>query len=298
MGSITKEEFLYVINELYDIYKSCSLCPRACGVNRLKGEIGECKVGKDPVVASYFPHFGEERVLVGKRGSGTIFFSGCNLHCVFCQNYDISQYITGTIMPPKELAKIMLHLQYKGTHNINLVSPTHFLPPIIEAIYIAKQEGLKIPIVYNTGGYDSPKVIKLLEGIVDIYLPDAKYGNSTSGEKYSDVKNYTKINQIILKEMYRQVGNLEIEKINGFYKIAKKGLIIRHLVLPKNSADSKKVLDFIRYELSDEVAVNIMEQYTPEYIADTFPELHRRLLRTEYYEVVEYAKRIGLKNLL
>lgn len=276
-----------------NLLKKCFLCPNRCGVNRLKDEKGICMTGRCALVASYNPHFGEEAPLVGKYGSGTIFFSNCNLKCVFCQNYDISQMGYGKQIKPEELARIMLNLQNMGCHNINFVSPTHIVPQILEALSIAIENGLNLPLVYNSNGYDEIDTLKLLDGIIDIYMPDFKYGDDEKAEKYSGIKNYFKIASLAIKEMQKQVGDLIIE--NG---IAKKGLIIRHLVLPENIAGSEKVLKFIAENISKNVYLNIMFQYRPEYKAYKFKELKRGINMDEYEKVIDFAKKCGLKRVI
>ncbi len=273
------------------LLEHCTICPRKCGVNRLKGELGYCQTGKEAIVSSYGPHFGEEPELVGTNGSGTIFFSFCNLNCIFCQNYDISQLGYGRNVTINELAEIMLKLQKMGCHNINLVSPTHIVPQFLQALSTGRDKGLHLPIVYNSGGYDEIETLKLLEGVIDIYMPDAKYGSNEIGEKYSNVISYWEINKLALKEMHRQVGDLIVDK-NG---IAQRGLLVRHLVLPNRIANSFEVLKFIAEEISINTYVNIMEQYRPCYKANQYPELARRINEKEYQEVVEYAKKLGLR---
>ncbi len=280
--------FREVVDALFERLKKCDLCPRRCGVNRLKGELGVCGVGSRPFISSAHLHFGEERVISGRRGSGTIFFSGCNLKCVFCQNFEISQMMFGREVEYDELAEAMLYLQIKLAHNINLVSPTHQLPQIWKALDIARDNGLRIPVVYNSGGYDSVEVLKLLDGTVEIYMPDFKYGSNESGLKYSKVPDYTTQAVKSLKEMYRQVGGLKI--VNG---IAVKGLLIRHLVLPDNSARTDLVLRYIADEMPD-AGVNIMAQYYPTYKAYNYPELSRKLSPTEYLKWIEEADKLGL----
>lgn len=267
----------------------CTICPRVCGANRLEGEIGECQVGRYAIVASYGPHYGEEPPLVGRYGSGTVFFSGCSLRCVFCQNYEISQFVAGTAVSPETLARIFLRIQDYGCHNLNLVTPTHNVPQILEALAIAVEEGLEIPIVYNTSGYDSVATLRLLEGIVDIYMPDIKYWDNTKAERYSGVRRYREVVQAALKEMHRQVGDLVIES-----GLARRGLLIRHLVLPHRLADSFEVMRFIAEELSRDSWVNIMDQYYPTHRAFQYPELSRRITSEEYEEVVAYARKLGL----
>jgi putative pyruvate formate lyase activating enzyme len=274
------------------LLEKCNLCPRKCGVNRIKGELGHCHTGQEAIVSSYGPHFGEEKELVGIYGSGTIFFSYCNLHCVFCQNYDISQRGEGYKVSAEQLAKIMLDLQKQECHNINLVSPTHIVPQFLQALAIAQDKGLNLPIVYNSGGYDSAHTLKLLEGVINIYMPDAKYGSNQAGEKYSNAKDYWDVNKLALKEMHRQVGDLIINNEG----IAERGLLIRHLVLPNQLAHSNNVLKFIANEISKNTYVNIMDQYRPCHNADKYPELARRISQNEYDEVVDFAHKLGLRR--
>ncbi|MGB9721100.1 MAG: radical SAM protein [bacterium] len=271
-----------LIDRLYKLLGSCRLCPRQCKVNRLQGEHGNCKAGLKPKVSSYHQHFGEEYCLVGSSGSGTIFFTHCNLHCVYCQNYDISQLGLGREVSVEGLAQMMIELQKLGCHNINLVTPTPWVPQIVEALFVAQADGLHLPVVYNCGGYESVEILNMLEGIIDIYMPDIKYGDNSKAEKYSKVSDYWDIVRKAIKEMYRQVGDLIIE--NG---IAKKGLLIRHLVLPNNLADSNKCLEFIANEISRNSFVNIMDQYHPVYKANEYLELNRRITPKEYRQVVE-----------
>lgn len=273
------------------LLEKCSLCPRNCNINRLKNELGFCKIGRNPKISAYNLHFGEEPPISGTNGSGTIFFTGCNLRCVFCQNYPISQLFNGNEITVEKLAEIMMTLQNQNANNINLVTPTNVVPQIIEAVLLAKNKGLKIPIVYNSGGYEKVKTLKLLEGIIDIYMPDAKYSDDRTAEKYSQVKNYSKINKAALKEMYKQVGTLQIK--NG---IATKGLLIRHLVLPENIAGSQKVFEFIAKEISPKTYMSIMAQYHPANKADEFPELQRKITDKEYQQVLNWADELGLIN--
>jgi len=276
---------------LRELASPCRLCPRECHVRRTEGERGSCQAGLRPWVSSFGPHFGEERVLVGRGGSGTIFFTSCNLHCVFCQNYEISQLREGREIPVEELAAWMLHLQEIGCHNINFVTPTHQAPQIVEALALAREEGLKLPIVWNCGGYESVKALRLLDGIVDIYMPDFKYGDSQVAARFSEAPGYFEVARAALKEMHRQVGDLEIR--DG---IAQRGLLIRHLVLPEGLAGTEKVLRFIAEELSRETFVNIMAQYYPTYKAWQYPELARRITPEEYREALEIARRLGLSR--
>lgn len=270
----------------------CEICPRRCKVNRLKDEKGFCKTGLKPKVCSFLPHHGEEPAISGERGSGTIFFSNCNMGCVYCQNYEFSQLGQGREVEAEELADFMLQLQKMGCHNINLVTPTHVMPQILKALDMAIAAGLKIPIVYNTGGYELAEVIKLLEGIVDIYLPDMRYADSDMAIKYSSAPDYPKYNQDALKEMHRQVGIAEIDN----HGIIKRGVIIRHLVLPDKIAGTDKIMRFIAQELSPDSYISLMSQYRPCYQANKFKEISRRLRAEEYEEAKEAMQKYGLSN--
>ncbi len=282
-------EFKEKVEKAKEILLECTVCPRDCKVNRLDNKTGFCKTGKNVYVASFFPHHGEEFPIRGRYGSGTIFFSYCNLGCVYCQNYDISQLGEGKKISPEELAAIMLYLQEEGCHNINWVTPSHIVPQLIEATYIAAQKGLKIPIVYNTSSYDSMESLKLLDGIVDIYLADLKYLNKEYGRKYSKVKNYPQVAKEAIKEMHRQVGDLKTDE-NG---IAYRGLLVRHLVLPNDISTTKKVIDFLK-SVSPNMHVNIMAQYHPYYKAYDYPELSRKITTKEYFQALDYAEEAGL----
>lgn len=271
------------------ILTKCIICPHKCRINRKKGEKGFCNAGYEPVVSSAMPHHGEEPPISGSNGSGTIFFTYCNMKCTYCQNYQISQEHEGSKASISSLADTMLKLQKVGCHNINFVSPTIWIPQIVKALSIARKKGLSIPTVFNTGGYDNPKIIKTLDGAVDIYMPDARYSSDNMAEKYSTVKNYVKYNRLSLIEMYRQVGGLKLDK-NG---VAKKGLLIRLLVMPNNIGGIKQTLDFIKNELSTDVYLSIMAQYHPTYKARNYPELSRRITVREYLEIVKYAEKKG-----
>lgn len=273
---------------MYAILKDCTLCPRRCRVNRTTGEKGYCNSGMELQVSGIHPHYGEEEPLVGLYGSGTIFLTNCNLRCIYCQNYDISFSGYGKAMTPEKLAEGMVDLQKQGCHNLNLVTPTHFTPQLVETIRIAAEKGLIIPIVYNCGGYEAVETIRLLEGIIDIYMPDIKYGNNANAKKYSNALDYFDVCRRAVKEMHRQVGDLRIE--NG---IAVRGLIIRHLILPSNIAGSEEVLKFIA-ELSRDSYVNLMPQYRPMYHAMEYPELRRSLKPEEYFSVKKIAAGLGL----
>jgi len=277
------------IEKLYEILENCTLCPRNCKVNRFVSKNGACRTGIRPIVSSFGPHFGEESFLVGNNGSGTIFFSNCNLNCVFCQNWEISQMGVGEEIDVEELSKIMLKLQKMGCENINLVSPTHQVPMIVDAVSRAWQKGLKLPIVYNCGGYESIETLKLLEGIVDIYMPDFKYGDDEKALRYSKVSNYTSVVKRALEEMYRQVGPLNIES-----GVATRGVFVRHLIMPNDASSSEKVLQLIA-SVSLDIPVNIMTQYYPAFKAHQYAELNRRITREEFIKVVEKARTLGLK---
>ncbi len=276
-----------------ELLEECRLCPRECKVNRLKDERGACRTGRKAVVSSYGPHFGEEAPLVGFNGSGTIFFTWCNSRCVFCQNYEISQLGEGEPVSPEALAEMMLALQRMGCHNINFVTPTHVVPQILEALIIAAEKGLNVPLVYNTGGYDSVETLKLLEGIFDIYMPDMKYSDPEIAEKYSGLKNYPEINKAAVKEMHRQVGDLLLDECG----IATRGLLVRHLVLPNGLAGTEEIVRFIAREISPNTYVNIMDQYRPCYRAYEYPELSRRITAQEYLAAVRAAEEAGLRRL-
>ena len=241
------------------LLETCRVCPRCCGTNRLDGDVGKCRTANEAMVSSYGPHFGEESPLVGKYGSGTIFFTNCNLRCLFCQNYSISQLGEGERVSKEELALMMLSLQARGCHNINLVSPTHVVPQILEALDIAVESGLHVPLVYNTGGYDSVETLSILDGIVDIYMPDMKYGDENIARELSGIENYPQVNKAAIREMHRQVGDLQTSQEG----VAQRGLLVRHLVLPKGLAGTKDVVDFIAKEISANTYVNIMAQYHP-----------------------------------
>jgi putative pyruvate formate lyase activating enzyme len=285
-----KQFTIEAIEEAYKLLAPCRLCPRHCKVDRLNGQKGFCGIGAKAVVSSFGPHFGEERPLVGQHGSGTIFFAGCNLGCIFCQNYDISHLREGEEVSAETLASMMLALQRRGCHNINFVTPTHVTPQIMEAVYIARESGLHIPTVYNCGGYESVETLKLLEGIIDIYMPDAKYGQGRWAKKFSGAADYPEVMKAALKEMHRQVGDLVIE-----HGIALRGLLVRHLVMPNGVAGSKEVIDFLAEEVSPNTYINIMDQYHPCFRASEFEEINRRITHQEFMEVYLYAKKRGLR---
>ncbi|WP_066635213.1 4Fe-4S cluster-binding domain-containing protein [Desulfolucanica intricata] len=271
----------------------CNLCPHNCGVNR-KEELGFCRATDKVVISNYGPHMGEEAPLVGKYGSGTIFFGYCNMRCVFCQNCELSFGGEGELISNKKLAEIMLKLQdYYKCHNINFVTPTHFVANILEAVLLAAEKGLTLPLVYNCGGYEKLETLTLLENVIDIYMPDFKYNLAERGQKYSKIKNYPEIVKMALKEMDRQVGGLKINEQG----IAYKGLIIRHLMMPGGLADTKEVLKFIKEELSSDCLVNLMDQYYPTHQAFNYKEISKRLNTKEFEEALEYANKLGLRIL-
>jgi len=275
------------------ILKNCTLCPRNCRVDRTAGKRGFCRTGNSPFISSWNPHFGEERPLVGMYGSGTIFFGYCNLGCIFCQNWTISHFGEGAEMSFEALADAMLDLQGMGCHNINLVTPTHQTPMILRSLAIAAVNGLRIPIVYNCGGYESLEVIQILDSVVDIYMPDFKYADPEMAFRYSKAKDYPTIAKAVIKEMHRQVGDLVIDTRG----IATRGLLVRHLVLPENVAGTAEVVRFIVDEISKNTYVNIMDQYRPCYKANEHPPLDRRITSKEFTEAVKLALKAGLTRL-
>ncbi|MBM3155400.1 MAG: radical SAM protein [Chloroflexi bacterium] len=275
------------------LLRNCRICPRQCNIDRLSGERGKCRTNHRAVVSSYGPHFGEESPLVGKHGSGTIFFTNCNLACIFCQNYTISQLGEGITVTSEELANMMLSLQSRGCHNINLVSPTHVVPQILDGLQLAAVHGLNVPLVYNSGGYDSITTLKLLDGIVDIYMPDMKYADEATAMKLSDAEEYPSVNRAAVKEMHRQVGDLQINS-DG---VATRGLLIRHLVLTYGLAGTENTMNFIAREVSQNSYVNIMAQYRPCYKAYEVPELARPVSLREFREAVGIARGAGLNRL-
>ncbi len=276
-----------------EMLKSCTLCPRNCRVDRTAGETGICRTGNRPVVSSYNPHFGEERPLVGRHGSGTIFFTHCNLRCIFCQNWTISHLGEGDIISFDALADIMLTLQNHGCHNINLVTPTHQVPMILRSLEIAIDKGLGIPIVYNCGGYESVDTLKILDGIIDIYMPDFKYADPEVAMKYSKARDYPSVAKSAIKEMHRQVGDLIIDDRG----IALRGLLVRHLVLPEGLAGTEEVVRFLAEEISPNTYTNIMAQYYPCFKAYNYPPLDRRITQDEYRMAVKAARDAGLLRL-
>jgi putative pyruvate formate lyase activating enzyme len=272
----------------------CDLCAHYCHINRIetiKGAV--CRTGEQAVVHGFGPHYGEEKPLSGWCGSGTIFFSWCNLRCLFCQNWEISQKGIGRAVSPQELASMMLELQAEGCHNINLVSPSHVVAQIIAAVHIAVTQGLRLPLVYNTGGYDSVEALTLLDGIIDIYMPDMKFADDTLARRYSKIRNYVAYNRAAVKEMHRQVGDLVLDSRG----IAQRGLLVRHLVLPQQLAGTEKILAFIAEEISPDTYLNLMDQYRPCYRARDYPPLDRSLSRAEYSAARQQARRYGITRL-
>ena len=273
--------------------EDCDICPRRCRVDRVAGETGECGIGDLAVVASATPHFGEESPLVGRGGSGTVFFSGCNLRCAFCQNDDISFSDEGHLADPETLAAVYLRLAEVGCHNLNLVTPTHVVPMAIAALDIAAREGLALPLVYNTGGYDEPSVIRELDGIVDVYMPDAKFADAGVAGRLCDAPDYPEVNRVVLKEMHRQVGDLELDE-GG---LAVRGLLVRHLVMPGGLAGTQEVMEFLARELSTDTYVNLMDQYRPCGGVGRFPEIWRRVTAEEMQEARYAARLAGITRL-
>jgi putative pyruvate formate lyase activating enzyme len=278
------------LEQILCLASPCMLCPRQCMVDRMSGDMGYCRAPYGLYISSASPHFGEEGPLVGTGGSGTIFMTHCNLQCVFCQNYDISIRGEGVSCSASALADVMTDLQGKGCHNINFVTPTHYVHQIVKALPSAIEKGLTIPLVYNSGGYDSLDVLRLLDGIFDIYMPDIKFLDPTLAARYCHAEDYPAVAWESVKEMHRQVGDLVIDERG----VARRGLIIRHLVMPGAAADTRKVLKRIGTELSPASYVNIMAQYYPCHRASEFPEISRRLSMGEYEEAVRYGQSIGL----
>jgi len=271
----------------------CDVCPRRCKVDRTRGERGLCGAGARPIVASYGPHFGEEAPLVGRFGSGTVFFSGCPLRCVFCQNHGISHRMEGEEVDAEKLAGIFLAIERAGCHNLNLVTPTHVTPQIVEALRIAAERGFSLPVVYNCGGYERPETLRELEGVVDIYMPDLKFLDPALSARYCDAPDYPDAARAAVREMARQVGPLSLDS----RRIAVRGLLVRHLVLPAAASDTKAVIDFLAEEIGRDSYLNLMDQYRPCGTADRFPEISRRLSREEWERAREYAAKRGMTRL-
>lgn len=279
------------ITQLYNLCSPCQLCPRACGANRLRGETGYCGATDKVKIAAVHPHFGEEAVMVGDHGSGAVFFCHCNLRCEYCQNFEISCGDIGICTAVDHLADIFMQISSWGCHNLNLVTPTHYLPQILTALQISIGLGFKLPLVYNTGGYESLKVLELMDGIVDIYMPDVKYFSGSSCERYLHARDYPEVVKGALRIMYRQVGNLILEG-----DIAQHGLLVRHLVMPNGVTDSMRIMDFLYDEISAWIHVNIMSQYRPRHRASQHSALRRRVYRTEVDRVLHYAMELGLDH--
>lgn len=282
------------IDQLWNMLENCGLCPRMCGVNRIKGEQGFCRVPEQAVVHSAMPHFGEEHPLVGRRGSGTIFFSNCNLRCVFCQNWPIAHEGRGLETSEERIASLMMQLQSLGCHNINLVTPTHVLPHILRALKIALDRGLNVPLVYNTSGYERPEIVRLLEGIVDIYMPDLKFMDPDMADTYSPgARNYPEQARESIIEMNRQVGVLSLDKD----QVARRGLLIRHLVMPNHVAGTREFVAWVAENLPRDTYINIMPQYRVEHRAFEYPEIAREITIEEFLEAIDGAEEQGLTNL-
>jgi putative pyruvate formate lyase activating enzyme len=271
---------------------ACDLCPRECAVNRLEGQIGDCKIGADAAISSYGQHFGEERPLVGHQGSGTVFFAGCNLGCVFCQNCDISHLAAGQSVSTERLAGMFGEVQEKGCHNLNLVTPTHVTPQILEALAIACEQGLELPIVWNTGGYESGRVLAALDGVVDIYMPDFKFSSKSRSKQLMNAENYPQVAKAAIEEMHRQVGDLVVDDEG----VAQRGLLVRHLIMPDGIDDTAEIARIIA-DVSPNTYFNLMDQYRPCHQAFEFPEIARSITRTEYDQALDATRAAGLLRL-
>ena len=290
---LSSGDFKERVEQAYELLSLCEVCAWECPVDRRAGKIGVCRTGLRARVSSYGPHLGEEDPLRGRQGSGTIFFTRCNLRCQYCQNHDISQTDSGNEVEPEDMAAIMLELQARGCHNINFVSPSHVAPQIMAAVLIAAQAGLKIPLVYNTGGYDSIAMLKMLDGIIDIYMPDMKYANPDFARRYSIIRDYPQANQAAVREMHYQVGDLQMDKRG----IATRGLLVRHLVLPDNLSGTDQIVQYLADEISTNTYVNLMDQYRPAYKAHQYPELNRSITHEEYTAAVQMALDAGINRL-
>ena len=288
-------EFTRRVEEALNKLADCALCPRECQVDRAAGKIAVCQCGRHARVSSYFPHFGEEDCLRGTRGSGTIFFTGCDLRCIFCQNFDISWQAEGEVAPPERLAEMMLELQARGCHNINFVTPEHVVPQILEALLIAAKDGLRLPLVYNTGAYDSLESLRLMDGVVDIYMPDFKFWDPEMARRYVRAADYPETARNAIKEMYRQVGPLIFDE-DG---VASRGLLLRHLVMPGGICDTREIMGWIARELGADTYVNVMAQYRPagKVSRTQFPEIDRCLTHEEFQCAIVSAREAGLFRL-
>ncbi len=281
-------------SEAADALADCTLCPRQCHADRRR-DVSQsyCQTGRAALVASAFAHHGEEDCLRGRQGSGTIFFCQCNLRCVFCQNFDISRRSSGRTVSDEQLARIMLDLQDQGCHNINLVTPSHVVPQILEALAVAAERGLLLPLVYNSGGYDRPETLRLLEGVIDVYMPDFKFWNSATARELARAEDYPQTARAALKEMHRQVGDLVLDRRG----LARRGLLVRHLVMPGGLEETRGILRFLAREISSETFVNIMPQYRPAGLAARYPSITRPLSRAEYEQALSLARAEGLRRL-
>ncbi|MGC9323752.1 MAG: radical SAM protein [Desulfomonilia bacterium] len=281
------------IHQALDLLSDCRLCPRECGVDRTSGETGFCSTGRYARVASFGQHFGEESPLVGRNGSGTIFFSSCNLLCTFCQNFDISHQASGEEVGPRELASMMISLSESGCHNINFVTPSHVVPQILEALPAAIEGGVRVPLVFNTGTYDHVSTLQLLDGIFDVYMPDFKFWDESYAQKFCSASDYRDVARNAIREMHRQVGDLQMDE-DG---IALRGLLVRHLVMPGGIAGTEQIMHFLAEEISKHTYVNVMDQYHPCYRAHDDALIDRRITREEYMSAVESARNAGLTRL-
>jgi putative pyruvate formate lyase activating enzyme len=293
LKTLQEGQFPGKVRDAWEMLKDCHVCPRNCGVNRLEGETGFCQTAAKAMVSSANPHYGEESPLVGTGGSGTIFFTSCNLKCVFCQNYEISHLMEGEEMDTPALGGLMLGLQRMGCHNINFVTPSHFVPQIVDAVHRAAENGLSVPLVYNTGGYDSVETLQLLDGIVDIYMPDLKFMDSRVSEELMAAPDYPEVVQAAIKEMHKQVGDLQIDE----HGIATRGLLVRHLVMPNGLAGTREAMRFLAQEISENTYVNIMDQYRPCGRAFENPDINRSVTRQEYEAALQMAEEEGVTRL-
>jgi putative pyruvate formate lyase activating enzyme len=293
LATLAKGLFPGKIKDAYELMRQCKVCPRVCGVDRSAGETGFCQMGAKAVVASASPHYGEERPLVGTGGSGTIFLTSCNLKCVFCQNYEISHLNEGKELEIPEFGNLMLGLQRMGCHNVNLVTPSHFVPQIIDAVHWAAGAGLTVPLVYNSGGYDSLEALKLLDGIVDIYMPDLKFMDSRVSDTLMGAPDYPEVATAAIKEMHRQVGDLQIDEQG----LAVRGLLVRHLVMPNDLSSTREAMRFLANEISKQTYVNVMNQYRPCGKAVNHPQIDRSVTSAEYDEAVIAAQEEGITRL-
>jgi len=290
MVLLSSREKPQCVARLYELMSPCRLCPRACGADRATGETGYCGTGADAVVSSFNPHFGEEPPLVGRGGSGTVFLAGCNLGCIFCQNYEISHLRYGKSVAVAELVEMMRALERIGCHNVNFVTPTHVAPIVADAVVRAREAGLRVPVVYNCGGYESLEVVRELDGIVDIYMPDIKYGSNDAGGLLSNANDYWDVVRDVVREMYRQVGDLELDATG----VARRGLLVRHLVMPDGIAGTDDVCRFLAEEISLDTYINVMAQYRPMYRASEVERIARPITRAEFEKARGIARKAGL----